>query len=717
MTTDETTTTSLLRDAKRWKTTGDGQFRVRFSSFFLFFFRRIIIIIVVVCSVRSIRLSLSLSLSLSRALWGCSRDPAFLALALGIDGRARFSSFARVSQASNHSEAFESYTKAKARLERVLFSTSLDDADERTKHGTNNATSYPMDPIEASRVLLNRSICAHSLEKFDESFNDADMAKSILEGALEHEERNGTERSIRNELRFRLRKAYFRCAKAAEKTENFDGACEMYMHALKIASPNTKNSKTNTGHIFDAIAALVARDQVSIEFICDDYAKRISDDETPNPLTFSRDGKGLSLIRPESARMSKKRVRSLLFEYSVGEEKRVRDEWLKFTSLHFGFESNVFHGNSTRTMFTKTQRKSIARGFLSGIRARAYLRANNVTQAAKDVKAAVYMCKDVIAFGGAFHYERALCCDRLLLEENITRMEIAQGGEEGIGLENDNLIVDSQVACALFAKRAVETEEALLMKEKEEKEMPSCSKLRSHTVHVYQSYFEKMQSRLTDPIKAALRKGSSFALTFLDKDKWENQVPEYMRPKPKYFYYYEWMKDRIKEYYPSLPECVMDKLLSLDGAELDLLLQHPQAIRGQTEEFLQVLDQKGEKFLETYKTPQLSWEEVQALRVADAKKKKLLENHRSDDADSDADSEEDTDHAAIGASGDDGFTRAERLGAPVLPRLPPDQHREKEKIDDMKSTMAKESQKLLADTNKNASPPARKTSSSLDSMD
>ena len=196
------------------------------------------------------------------------------------------------------------------------------------------------------------------------------------------------------------------------------------------------------------------------------------------------------------------------------------------------------------------------------------------------------------------------------------------------------------------------------MKEKEEKEMPSSSKLRSHTVHVYQSYFEKMQSRLTDPIKAALRKGSSFALTFLDKDKWENQVPEYMRPKPKYFYYYEWMKDRIKEYYPSLPECVMDKLLSLDGAELDLLLQHPQAIRGQTEEFLQVLDQKGEKFLETYKTPQLSWEEVQALRVADAKKKKLLENHRSDDADSDADSEEDTDHAAIGASGDDGFTRA-----------------------------------------------------------
>ena len=77
---DETTTGSLLKrqlleDAKRWKTTGDGQFRVRF-----FFFRRIIIIIVrvdsslflvgVVCSARSIRFSVSLSLSLSRARGG-----------------------------------------------------------------------------------------------------------------------------------------------------------------------------------------------------------------------------------------------------------------------------------------------------------------------------------------------------------------------------------------------------------------------------------------------------------------------------------------------------------------------------------------------------------------------------------------------------------------------------------------------------------------------
>ena len=221
----------------------------------------------------------------------------------------------------------------------------------------------------------------------------------------------------------------------------------------------------------------------------------------------------------------------------------------------------------------------------------------------------------------------------------------------------------------------------------------SFSTTRARAIQIYQSYSDKMQARLTDPVKAALRKGSVFALTFLDKDKWENEVPEYMRPKPKYFYYYEWMKDRIKEYYPELPQCVLDKLLSLDGAELDLLLQHPQAIRGQTEEFLQVLDEKGEKFLETYKTPQLSWEEVQALRVSEAKKKKLLENQQNDD--SDYSEEEDTDHAMIGASGDDGLTKAEKLGKPILPLLPPDQRREKAKLDALKRDMAKDSQKLL----------------------
>ena len=153
-------------------------------------------------------------------------------------------------QTSNHSEAFDSYTKAKAYLEQLLFTTSR----------STSTSSYPIDPIEASRVLLNRSICAYSLEHFEESFNDADMAKSILKGTLQKEEQNGAERSILDELRFRLRKAYFRCAKASEKRKDFDGACELYLNALEVASPKKENSNKNTNHLSEALAALVARE-------------------------------------------------------------------------------------------------------------------------------------------------------------------------------------------------------------------------------------------------------------------------------------------------------------------------------------------------------------------------------------------------------------------------------------------------------------------------
>ena len=111
-------------------------------------------------------------------------------------------------------------------------------------------------------------------------------------------------------------------------------------------------------------------------------------------------------------------------------------------------------------------------------------------------------------------------------------------------------------------------------------------------------------------------------------------------------------------------------------------------------------------------------------RCAYPKRRRKSYSRTIETTDSDVDSEEDTDHAAIGASGDDGFTRAEALGKPILPSFTsrPTSKR-KEKIDDMKSTMAKESQKLLAEILlEGKAPPARKSSSlvsssSLDSMD
>ena len=60
-------------------------------------------------------------------------------------------------------------------------------------------------------------------------------------------------------------------------------------------------------------------------------------------------------------------------------------------------------------------------------------------------------------------------------------------------------------------------------------------------------------------------------------------------------------------------EPVMDKLLTMDSNELDLLLQHEQAIKGQALEYLEVYERDGPEVLETYKTPPLSWDEVKAL--------------------------------------------------------------------------------------------------------
>ena len=586
-------------------------------------------------------------------------------------------------------------------LEKLIFEKELETDLQESSDVSN------IDPIEAARILLNRSICAHQIKRFDVSLLDAGMARSILDGASE---RGGLQREVKNELKFRLRKAYFREAKAYEGMEDFDMACECYLNAINAVA--TVNSK----HIVDEFLN-IAETKVSMKFICAYYSRRISEAEEPNPVTFSRDGKGLTLIRPESARMSEKKVAALLVDYSVGEERRIRAEWLNFLSIKL--PSLTLKGASTTTKAVSTsnnkkspsssslKRKIVERGFLSGIRARAFNRANNIKQALKDAKAATTLClrkfgevekeeEFFVDFGGYFHYERALYCNRALIEESITRTEIAQAGE-GISEINENLIVDSQVAVVFFAKRAIEAEENLLNEEeKNEKSSSSSSALygnndrhRLHNCALFEQYFERMETRLADPIKAVFRKQSSkMIVQYLEKDKWDNAA-EYVRPRPKYYYYYEWMKERIYKYYPQLCEPVVNKLLSLDGAELDLLLQHPEAIKGQTEEFLQVLTEKGEEILKTYSTPQLSWEEVQALRVLETNKKRLEQNNNL------MDDEPDTDHAMIGASGDDGLTRKELLGKPVAPALPPDQRRNEAALLDMKSTMATDSKKLL----------------------
>ena len=54
----------------------------------------------------------------------------------------------------------------------------------------------------------------------------------------------------------------------------------------------------------------------------------------------------------------------------------------------------------------------------------------------------------------------------------------------------------------------------------------------------------------------------------------ERKKPEFLKQRPKYHYYYEWMKQRICATHPALPEPVMDKLLTMPANDLDLILQH-----------------------------------------------------------------------------------------------------------------------------------------------
>ena len=235
----------------------------------------------------------------------------------------------------------------------------------------------------------------------------------------------------------------------------------------------------------------------------------------------------------------------------------------------------------------------------------------------------------------------------------LGRVVLSQAGEGG---RSEDLIVDAGVAAAVEWRRAVDLAP--------DNERYAVSFSRAATCHLAEK-----------PRRVLVEQGAEAAVEWFEKDKVAN-LPEYVRPRPKYYYFYEWMRERIEEHYPNLPEPVMDKLLATDAGELDLLLQYPRAIKGQVEEYLDVFRAEGGKYLETYRTPQLTWREVKALKgrgtvgLGPAGEVNgfgevgpppplpdLLE-----DEEEDYDYEEDTDRAMLGAAGDEGLTAEEAAG-------------------------------------------------------
>ena len=76
--------------------------------------------------------------------------------------------------------------------------------------------------------------------------------------------------------------------------------------------------------------------------------------------------------------------------------------------------------------------------------------------------------------------------------------------------------------------------------------------------------------------------GGSAQLEKLLAHNAEEAKPEFLRQRPKYYYYNQWMRDRIAEHCGrDLPEPIVVKMLDMEAGELDLILNYPKAAQQQ----------------------------------------------------------------------------------------------------------------------------------------
>ena len=480
--------------------------------------------------------------------------------------------------------------------------------------------------------------------------------------------------------------------------------------------PQTETAETEGGSRrsahspTDARASVVAAlrrvvDATPLAELCDAVSSAVSWAESPrsraNPLA-AREGSILIPVRHVSDKMSTRELSRRLRDVVVEREREWRDE-----ATH-ALAASTTEAKRTRTKTHPGESYAAggfgvsARWFLAASRGRAYFARGDVAQALADARFAAARApdpRDVTGTdgGGDSRSEsrtriaaiaassRAFLADTLeaaatvasarvsssspssspslAVSEPPSRVIVRASGERGA---SETLFADAGVAAAIERRRAME--------------------LRPEDASLADAFRDAASRYLPVDLRdVAVDSGADAAVDALDRARWA-AAPEYIRPRPKYYHLFEWMRERVEAACPGLPEPVMDKLLAMDADELDLLLKYPRAIRGQAEEFAGVLRDAGAKALETYTTPTMTWEESKALRegraagnLADAEKE-----------------EEDTDRAALGASGDDGLTREEAAGLPtpisredvganasarksspkLAARLPPDQLRD-----------------------------------------
>ncbi len=164
---------------------------------------------------------------------------------------------------------------------------------------------------------------------------------------------------------------------------------------------------------------------------------------------------------------------------------------------------------------------------------------------------------------------------------------------------------------------------------------------------------DRLLRRVPEHYADAIRSGGVERLTTVLKMEKERDLPPFLKPKPKYYYYYEWMRKRIEARHPQLAAPVMDKLLTMDANELDLLLQYPAAIDGTVNALEMVLEKKGEEALMTWTVTLLNWE--QKKEFEESEQKQLLLEQKSGGGD-DANNEmlkitEETGLGSLGSGG------------------------------------------------------------------
>jgi hypothetical protein len=310
-----------------------------------------------------------------------------------------------------------------------------------------------------------------------------------------------------------------------------------------------------------AAATRLALDEAPSTWYAAYWSKLVDAAQQPHPLS-SRDGKLLKLV-PKQHRLTQIELQNLVNDFLLADTC-----WLEEAK--------------NLVWYAWTESRTPGRAELAFFRAGAYLQANNAEQAQRDVLVALsYGPKEPSS--GTSTWAAALLVHSSTLElkgENVPALLSAARAAA----------IDPEGGPSTLAATAV----------------------------------DRLLRRVPEHYAEAVRSGGAERLEKVLKMEKERDLPPFLKPKPKYYYYYEWMRKRIEARHPQLPAPVMDKLLTMDANELDLLLQYPVAIDRTVHSLEMVLEKKGEDELASWTVPLLSWEEKKEIEESEKQQQQLL---------------------------------------------------------------------------------------------